>query len=138
MADLKRWGQDKISRMRRDVDRLFDDLCMDLNLPAMFCRVSNDLELGEEGDSLVAKLNLGETHPDDVDVSVMERTLVISARSETRASQHSRVHAFRKEIRLPCVVQQKDVEAEVSDGILVVRLPKCPNQHGQSITIIKK
>ena len=49
MADLKRWSRDEISRMRGEMDRLFDELCSDFDLPVMFCRIAGDLDLKEEG-----------------------------------------------------------------------------------------
>ncbi len=71
MADLKRWSRDEIARMRKEMDRLFDDLCTDFDLPVMFCRIAGDLDLREEGDVLIARLELGNIKPDDVHVTVM-------------------------------------------------------------------
>jgi len=138
MADLKRWSKDEISRMRNEMDRLFDDLCTDFDLPVMFCRMSGDLDLREEGDTLVARLELGNVNPDDVDVSVLDRRLIIAAENVETSDKHKKTHTFRKEIKLPCIIRTDEVEAEFNDGILEVRLPKCPSQRGQNIKIIKK
>ncbi len=138
MADLKRWSRDEISRMRKEMDRLFDDLCTDFELPAMFCRATGDLDLREEGNTLVARLELGTINPDDVDVSVLERHLIISAKVVSQTGNQVQTHTFRKEVRLPCIVQPKDVKDEFKDGILVVHLPKCPTQIGQIVKITKK
>lgn len=138
MADLKRWSQDEISRMRRDMDRLFDDLCTDFDLPVMFCRIAGDLELSEEDETLVARLELGTMNPDDVNVSVLDRRLIISAETVEALGKHKKTHTFRKEIKLPCIIKTDDVKAEFNDGVLEVRLPKCPTQRGQTIKIIKK
>jgi len=138
MADLKRWSRDEISRMRSDVDRLFDDLCADFNLPSLFCRMAGDLALDEEGETLVVRLELGNMDPDDVHVSVLERQLSIVA--ETRHSGPGRVstQSFHKELRLPCRIDTSGVSAEFGDGVLVVRLPKCAVQSGQKIAISRK
>lgn len=138
MADLKRWSQGELTRMRKDVDRLFDDLCTDFDLPAMFCRIGNDLNLSEEGDYLVARLELGNIHPDDVSVSVLDRRLLIKAETVTELGNHKKTHTFRKEIRLPCTIKTNEVRAEFRSGLLEIRLPKCPVQPAQSIAIIKK
>jgi len=138
MADLKHWSRDEISRMRKEMDRLFNDLCMDFDLPTMFCRVTGDLDLREEGDTLVARFELGNMNPDDVDVSVFERRLIILAKSEAHAGNNMKSNTFRKEVRLPCVIRPKDVKAEFKDGVLVVSLPKCPTQIGQIVKITKK
>lgn len=138
MADLKRWSQDEITRMRREMDRLFDDLCTDFDLPVMFCRIAGDLELREEGDTLVATLELESINPDDVSVSVLDRRLIISAETVEKAGKHKKTHTFHKEIKLPCIIRTDDVHAEFLDGVLEVRLPKCPTQRGQIVKIIKK
>lgn len=138
MATLKRWSQDEISRMRTEMDRLFDDLCSDFDLPAMLCRMTGDLELLEEDDMLVARLELGHIDPDDVSVSVFDRRLIIHAESVASAGKHRKTHSFKKEIKLPCIIRTEDVHAEFNDGVLRVRLPKCPRQRGTSVTIMKK
>ncbi len=138
MADLKRWSKDEISRMRREMDKLFDDLCTDFDLPVMFCRMAGDLDLIEEGDTLVARFELGNMNPDDVDVSVFDRHLLITAETVAVAEKHKKTHTFRKEIKLPCVIRTAEVEARFSDGVLEVRLPKCPTGRGQTIKIIQK
>jgi HSP20 family protein len=138
MADLKRWSRDEISRMRSDVDRLFDDLCADFNLPSMFCRMAGDLTLEEEGETLVVRLELGTMDPDDVHVSVMDRQLSIVAETRESSPGHSSTHSFHKELRLPCRIDTSSVRADFADGVLVVRLPKCAVQSGQKIAISRK
>lgn len=138
MADLKRWSHDEISRMRSDVDRLFDDLCADFNLPSMFCRMAGDLTLEEEGDALLVRLELGNMDPDDVHVSVMDRQLSIVAETRESGPGHASTHRFHKELRLPCRIDTGGVRAEFADGVLVVRLPKCAVQSGQQVAISRK
>lgn len=138
MADLKRWSQDEITRMRREMDRLFDDLCMDFDLPVMFCRIAGDLDLKEDGDALIVRFELGNMNPDDVKVTVHDRRLVITAQSVQKGERSLSSHSFSKEVRLPCIIRPQDVNAEFEDGVLIVRLPKCPTQQGQSIEIKKK
>lgn len=138
MADLKRWSQDEITRMKREMDRLFDDLCMDFDLPVMFCRIAGDLDLREEGDILIARLELGNMNPDDVNVTVHDRRLIITAKTVQTDDSRSSAHSFSKELKLPCIIRPQDVSAEFQNGVLEVRLPKCPTQQGQTVKIVKK
>ena len=138
MADLKRWSRDEISRMRSDVDRLFDDLCADFDLPSMFCRMAGDLALEEDGDTLVVRLELGNMDPDDVHVSVSDRLLTVVAESRRSGPGHASSRSFRKELRLPCNVRAEAVQAEFADGVLVVHLPKCAAPAGRSVAITRK
>lgn len=138
MADLKRWSQDEIVRMRREMDRMFDDLCTDFDLPSMVCRMTGDLDLQESGDTLIVLMEMGNMNPEDVKVTVHERHLVISAQSIEVNGSRSELRTFRKEVKLPCIIRTDDVEAEFDEGTLKVRLPKCPTQSGQQIIIKKK
>ena len=138
MADLKRWSRDEITRMRREMDRLFDELCSDFDLPVMVCRMAGDLCLREEDDILVVRLELGNMNPDNVNVSVRERRLVISAESARETPSQRQSQTFRKELRLPCAIDPSGVKAEFKDGVLEVRLPKCTDRFGQTIMITKK
>ena len=131
MADLKRWSRDEISRMRSEMDRLFDDLCLDFDLPVMVCRMAGDLELGEDDDALVVRLELGTMNPEDVQVSVHDRRLIISAEYVEMSGKIKRSQTFRKEVLLPCVIRTDGVKAAFKDGVLSVRLPKCTGQTGQ-------
>jgi len=136
MADLKRWSRGEITRMRLEIDRLFDELCLDLDLPAMVCRMTGDIELWEEGDALVCRMELGAMDPDDVTVVAAGRLLAITAEVSGMEGDRRRSRAFRKEIRLPCAIRAEEIEVAFADGVLLVRLPKCPRQH--IVRIIKK
>lgn len=138
MANLKRWSQDEITRMRSEMDRLFDDLCNDFDLPVMFCRMTGDLDLQEENETLVARMELGNINPDDVSVSVYDRRLRITAKTVEVTAGHRKTHSFKKELKLPCVIRTEDVRAEFDDGVLEVRLPKCESQTGTTVKIRKR
>lgn len=138
MADLKRWSRGEITRMRLEIDRLFDELCSDLDLPAMICRMSGDIELWEEGDTLVARMETHGVDPGDITVAVLDRLLVITARTVETVGGRSRSRAFRKEIKLPCVIRTEEVQVEFAKGALVVRLPKCASQYARIVRLIKK
>ncbi len=87
---------------------------------------------------MIARLELGNVDPDDVDVSVLDRRLIIAATTVETAGEHKKTHRFRKEIKLPCVIRTNEVQAAFNDGVLEVCLPKCPTQRGQIIKVIKK
>lgn len=138
MADLKRWSRGEITRMRLEIDRLFDELCSDLDLPAMICRMSGDIELWEEGDTLVARMETRGVDPGDISVAVLDRLLVITARTVETVGGRSRSRVFRKEIKLPCAIRTEEVQVEFAKGALVVRLPKFVPQYARIVRLIKK
>lgn len=138
MPDLKRWSRDEIARMRREMDRLFDELCTDFDLPVMVCRMAGDLCLKDEKDILVVRLELGNMNPDNVKISVQNRQLVISAECARETGKLLESQSFRRELSLPCDINADGVEVELMNGTLEVRLPKSPAKQGQTVKIIKK
>ena len=138
MDDLKRWSRNEIGRMRRDMDRLFDDLCADFDLPVMMCRMTGDLELREEAGILVARLELGAMNPESVQVSVEDRRLIIQADSAAPANGLHRAHAFRKEIRLPCPIDPEGARIGFAEGVLEIRLPKSKRRIATLVTIVRR
>jgi len=138
MDDLKRWSRNEIGRMRRDMDRLFDELCADFDLPVTTCRMTGDLQLCDEGRSLVARLALAGMNPDAVRVTVEDRRLVIQTGSSQAANGRRESRAFRKEIRLPCSIDPDGARLGFADGVLEIRLPKCNRRIGTLVTIVKR
>ena len=138
MDDLKRWSRNEIGRMRRDMDRLFDELCADFDLPVMMCRMTGDLELREEEGTLVARLELGAMNPDSVRVSVEDRRLIIQADGSVAAGGLHQARAFRKEIRLPCSIDPEGARIGFAEGVLEIRLPKSKRRLGTLVTIVRR
>ena len=138
MDDLKRWTRNEIGRMRRDMDRLFDELCADFDLPVMMCRMTGDLELRDEAGVLVARLELGAMNPDSVQVSVEDRRLIIQADTAVAANGRHQTHACRKEIRLPCPIDPEGARIGFADGVLEIRLPKSKRRISALVTIVRR
>lgn len=120
MADLRHWSRDEIGRIRDSVDRLFDDLCRDLDLPLMTCRMNGDLDVREEKDELIIRLELGSIRPDEVRVAVSGDRLIISGAMDRPRS----LRTFRRETTLPCPVREDLMEYRYEADVLEMRLPK--------------
>ncbi|WP_147821504.1 Hsp20/alpha crystallin family protein [Salidesulfovibrio onnuriiensis] len=138
MPDLKLWSQTELEKLKRNVDRLFDDLCRDFDLPSMHHRVVGDLKFFEQGGELVATMKISNMDPDDLMITVHDRRLFIAAETEEREGGRTERRMFRREVRLPCRVDPEDVKAVFDDGILEIRLPRCKNPHGRIVRIVRK
>lgn len=115
-----------------DFDRIFRDFP---SLPSL--RNSNfgfDLaaDVYEDGNNLVAEMNLPGLKGDDIDVEVENNHLRVSGRREEVQEKKEKSHyskeirrgSFERVIPLPDMVQQDQVEAEYENGVLKVRMPK--------------
>jgi HSP20 family protein len=88
-------------------------------------------DLYETDDALIAQVEIAGVQQSDISVSLFERRLVISgARADPgplrRAYHQLEIHfgEFRTEVELPLAVDETAVDAQYSDGLLRVVLPK--------------
>ncbi len=115
-----------------DFDRLFRDVA---SFPTRRTdNMSFDLaaDVYEDGNNLVAEMNLPGLAGDDIDVEVEDNHLRISGRREEEEEKKEKNY-YTKEIRrgsfdrvvpLPNAVDREKVEATYEDGVLKVVMPK--------------
>ena len=115
-----------------DFGHLFRDMS---SLSAL--RMSNmafDLaaDVYEDGDNLIAELNLPGLKGEDIDVEAEDSHLRVSGRREEVQEKKEKSHytkeirrgSFERVIPLPDQVEANKVEAEYQDGVLKVIMPK--------------
>ena len=135
------WDRDIIARMekmRRDMDRTFEDAFHDFrNAPehkGFFDepRFGSTFDLKEEGDNYVVRVYLPERDAQNINVTVEDRTLKIEAKEQEitkkegeRGTLHStRKAAYSQLLTLPGPVQGDNMKVEKNPGMVVVTLPK--------------
>ena len=139
---LVRWNPyAELESFRRQMDRLFDEV-NDYNTlreqpwqPAV--------ELHDAGENLVLKAQLPGISADNLDISATRDTITISgeySHEEGNNNQnlyHSefRYGQFNRTISLPVAIQQDKVEADYSNGILTLQLPKVEEAVNRSVKI---
>lgn len=90
------------------------------------------LDLIETQNAIEARVDVPGLTPDQVDVEVRNDVLRITGEvsTETRFEEgktlisERRRERFDRTVRLPCPVEEDDVEAEIRQGLLTVRMPK--------------
>ena len=147
---LIRWRrQPMLSRPLMRMHDIFDELDRMVAWPG--AELPEDAEYGpavdifEEGDEVVVKAQLPGVKREDVDVSVQDNSVMI--RAETRREETVDEEGyFRRELRygtwarrlpLPADVDEEQVSAKLSDGMLVIRAKKAekPEEGGRKIAI---
>lgn len=99
-----------------------------------FNKIGSDLavDLYEEGDNVIAKMNIPGVDPDKINVTVEDNMLHVSG-SHEEEKEEKKKHYYHKEIKkgsfervvsLPQAVKKSDVLAEYEKGVLKVTLPK--------------
>lgn len=111
-------------------DRFFEDF----TIPTPFANLGTDLavDVYEEGDNVIAKMNIPGVDPDKINASVEDNMLRVSGTHEEEKEEKKK-HYYRKEIKkgsfervvsLPQLVQKEKVLAEYKNGTLKITLPK--------------
>ncbi|MGE4290983.1 MAG: Hsp20/alpha crystallin family protein [Desulfovibrio sp.] len=136
MPDLKIWSSQEIDRLKRDMNRLFDSLCVDLGLPGSFCQ--EEMEVEEDDREIRVRLTLPGLSADDLQVKVTDYGLEISGRREVVTSEGRREQRFTRHLGLPCRVLPGEVKAAHREGVLRIALPKCTGSQCRSIDIVKE
>ena len=115
-----------------EFDRLFRDFGA---LPQLRMQnVSFDLaaDLYEDGNNLVAEMHLPGLKGEDISVEIVDNSLRVSGKREEVEEKREKSHytkeirrgSFERVIPLPNPVEEAHVEAEYTDGVLKVRMPK--------------
>jgi HSP20 family protein len=120
--------------MQRRLDRIFDDVGRNLPESDGWTETGNwlALDVHESDDAYTVKTDLPGMSPENINVSLHDNMLTISAESkqeEKRDSENKliserRYGAFHRSIRLPNTVDADKVEASFENGVLQLTLPK--------------
>jgi HSP20 family protein len=131
----------EMETLRRQMDRLFDDLVESTgeNRSAWTPAV----ELKDAGDKFVLQAQLPGVSAKDLDVQVTQDTVTIAGeyRSETQNQEGSyyksefRYGKFHRAIGLPAAVQNDQVQADYKDGILSLTLPKVAEARNKVVKV---
>ncbi|MEV5709840.1 Hsp20/alpha crystallin family protein [Actinoallomurus sp. NPDC052274] len=96
-------------------------------------------EIDETDEGYVARLELPGIMPDEIDVGIRDRELCVNGevREETEGSNALRVRVgrFHYHASLPSDVDADNVEANLEEGVLTLRIPKARRAHGHHIPI---
>jgi len=137
---LVRWNPaTELDAFRRQMDRLFDEMTGDRALTPQWGQLP--IELNDAGDNLELKAQVPGMNPDDLDVTVNRDSVTISGEyrheNEAQNSYGSEFQygKFSRTIGLPVGIQQDNVQADYSNGILTLHLPKIEQARNQQVKI---
>jgi HSP20 family protein len=104
------------------------------------------VDLYEDGNNIIAEMNLPGIEAEQVDVTVEGNYLRICGKREEEKekktkqfySKEIRRGSFERALRLPTPVQEGKVTAEYKDGVLRVTLPKLEETKSGKVKVIVK
>ncbi len=133
----------ELDRMRREMDRIWDNITRD-RFPSTFEQDwVPSLDLSDTGDSLVAELEVPGMDSKDIDISITGNVLTVSGeKKRKREEKEHNYHLversygnFVRSVRLPSTVDPDRVEASYKDGILTITMDKVEQAKTKKIEV---
>ncbi len=143
VPQLSNWSSfDRLTSLRDEVNRLFD-----FSWPArdsgLFSGWSPALDVFDDKDSVVVKVELPGLKKDEINISLHEGVLTVSGERK-RETEKKEGESFRSEryfgkfqrsVTLPTTVDSNKVSASYKDGVLTVELPKAEEAKPKQIAV---
>jgi HSP20 family protein len=144
MSALIRWNpRTEMDPFHRDpfFRRFFDIFEETRDEPRLWCPA---MDLVEEKDRLVARLELPGIDPREVQVTIEGETLLVRGERKSRIGdeqegqylRREQVYgAFQRAVQLPYRVQADKVKATCRNGVMTIEMPKAEEYVGRSIPV---
>ena len=130
----------ELERMRRQMDRLYEDVMTPHRQPQ--AGVFPLINLTEDKDRYYVRAELPGVNGNDLDIQVTGKNLSISGERKISAEENAKYHrrereagTFSRIIGLPGEVNTDKVEAKMENGILTIAVPKAEIAKPKQITV---
>ena len=134
MPGLILWKNQEMSKLRRDMDRLFARLWDDFGMPLIprAMRIAPSVDISETEGDLIITAEIPGINPEDLDLTITEDRLTIKGEMkqelESGDENYHRIErhfgTFSRTLQLPYRVRAEDVRATYEKGILTIVMPK--------------
>lgn len=143
--ELSTWpGLGRLSNLRDEIDRFFEAPWAELaRTSQLLSGWTPALDLHEDKDNFVAKIELPGMKKEDIDVTLHDGVLSISGeRKSEEKFENAEVYRserffgrFQRSVTLPAPVAADKIKAQYKDGILTVTLPKTEESKPKQIDV---
>ncbi|QOJ00776.1 MAG: Hsp20/alpha crystallin family protein [Phycisphaeraceae bacterium] len=101
------------------------------------------LDISEDESSVIVRASLPGFRKEDVDIEVHDGVLTIKASRTEEHEEHGerfyrkerRTGSLSRRVALPSVVLEHEAKADLSNGVLTLRLPKSPKEQPRKVRI---
>ncbi len=143
----RRWFErGPMGTLRDEVDELFESFFGTPTVAAGAEMTIPSIDVAETDDAIEVTTDLPGIKAEDIDIEIRNDYLTISGQTsekkETEEGDGRKYHrierrtgSFSRSVRLPCDVQQDNVDAELKDGVLTVKMPKAEEAKSKKIAV---
>jgi HSP20 family protein len=142
MANITRYNPfSEVVSLREAMDRLFEDSFISSRTNGLGARgvVAN---LYETGEGFTLQLPIPGVKPEDIEITVQQDTVALKWEYKVETPKEAHVHwhgfqagRYQQSFTLPAAINSEGVEAQCSDGILTLRLPKAEHARARTIKV---
>jgi HSP20 family protein len=105
---------------------------------------SSDVDVLEMPDSVLVCVNLPGVKPENVDLNLESNVLTMTAKLENSVPENAKVlwreratGEMRRAVQIPMRVSHEGIQANLEQGVLMVRIPKAPEATAKRIEVGK-
>lgn len=132
----------EIDSLQQEMNKLFESIT-DFDRPNGHHSMYPAVELHENDEVIRLKLELPGLKPEDLDIQATAEAVIISGerKAETKTEEKGTVKSefrygrFRRVIPLPVRIQNTQISAEYTDGILNLTLPKAEEERNKVVKV---
>ncbi len=145
MLDMIPWRSGELSRLRQEMDNLFERFFVGFPGLGLTRRMglTVSLDLAETKDNIIVKAEIPGIDSEDIDISLSGNILTIKGeKRQVEIDKDEDFHRiertygeFSRSVRLPCEVEADNITATYKKGVLNITLPKCEPARPKRIKI---
>ena len=130
-------------RLHGEMNRMFENFFNDPPAHRQYGSAYPGLNAWEDGDSAYVEAELPGLGMDDVEVLVAGNEVTINGERKIEAGAGANWHRrergqgkFSRSVTLPWEIDADKVEAQLRDGVLTVRLPRCESCRPKKVKVL--
>ena len=145
--ELRRYkGDHPLAELQREMNRLFGDFFHAPDLTRASMEWVPDMDVKEDEKNVIVSAEIPGMDDKDIDISITGDVLIIKGekkeeRKEEKGSYHLEERSygsFSRSISIPGTINTDKAEADYSDGVLTITLPKMAESKAKKLSIKTK
>jgi HSP20 family protein len=122
--------------------KLMDAVLADFERTGKTTRSNSETDVFETADAVLVKVNLPGVSPENVELNLERNVLTLTAKLEENTSEGTKVlwreratGEQKRVVQIPVRILHDNIEANLENGVLTVKIPKAPESLSKRIAI---
>lgn len=143
MANMTRYNPfSEAVSLREAMDRLFEDSIISPRLSSSLTGRGSAANLYETSEGFTLQLPMPGVNPEDVDITVQQDVVSLKWQTKPDIPEGATVHwngfqsgQYQQSFTLPAPINAENVEAQYTNGVLTLQLPKAEHAKARTVKI---